>query len=287
MELMMLMILNDGKQILIHLGARKTRWLRFVGAGLMSLALISLSGCPAPTPTPDKLGVLKTPLSGNLLLFSGAKRGVSVTQKLLLYNDGRVPVRIESMEIKGDTFSIFRVQPRIDKPITVKPGQANGIGFEIEFHPDSAGKFRATLVFASPNVENVDDDGNFLVHLYGQVLSDGGGSNGGVRLGCGGSLDFGKRQGPQGSDKSCELINETQKAIELTNLSYRRTLGGQSDFRWLMPLLPTKIEAGGRTTITIRYDGSAPKSEGTFQITTLPALPQGPLSLQVKGSTSP
>lgn len=255
------------------------RWL----FALCCLVLVaSTAGCVAPDEPKDELGLLKTKEAGNLLLFSGAKLGVITAKKFLLFNDGRVPVRVEGMTLVGDSSSIFRVQPIPKFPLTLAPGSTNGIGFEVEFLPKSAGTYRASLAFTSPNVENVDDEGYFRVHLYAEVKQ---GEIGGVNFLCQSGLDFGTLKEGTSSDKSCDLTNQTQEAISLTDLQYK-VEKGSSDFNWLNPPLPFALAPGKTITVTIRYKPKGiTTSEGVFRIATEPSLPSGILQLKVSGKT--
>lgn len=228
--------------------------------------LLFTFGCTPSTPEPDKLGLLKTDISNNLLLFSNPEQDRRIGKAFTLYNDGRIPIRLTSMHLQGENSSIFRILPQPSFPLELKPGKEHALSFKVHFLPTSKGIYRGSLSFESPNVENVDESGFFHVHLYSKVTQE---PNQLLYFDCGKVLDLGKHPRDEVSDRSCTLKNNSSSMITIRNVSFIRERGGSLAFRWLKPELPFHLEAKSSTTVTIRFTaGGSEINEGTFQLQT-------------------
>ena len=101
-------------------------------------------------------GELKTDQPNNSVLFTNITLNKASRLTFKLFNSGGTDVTIESATLK-DTNKVFSIVTKLTYPLTLKPGEANGVEVTVQFLTKKAGEFRGSILFASSDAFNVDD----------------------------------------------------------------------------------------------------------------------------------
>ncbi len=243
----------------------------YLAVGLFALTVPVFTACQCDQSggAVSSPGRLQSDQPNNQLIFSNVYVNEPKKRTIKIFNAGTDDVTVTSLKIVHDTYKVFSIIKAPKVPFVLKSKKAGGddASIVIQFLTKKTGNFQGELEIASPDADNVDNNGNFYIKLRHQVLVPD------IVFECEGLLDFKAVEKGNSKTLSCKVRNRGNAELKITGANYVLDKGSKGDFKWTAPKFPVTIPADDSTTVEIKitYTPSdyPPKvDEGNFYLDT-------------------